>query len=96
MTAFNLINQLLNFMAPAAFVALLVVLASRFFARFFMSKRPAALSLLAQTAIVFIASLAVLGVGLALWGQDGKMATYALLAVVAASCQWLLLRGWKA
>jgi hypothetical protein len=29
------------------------------------------------------------------FGSDGKMASYALLVVGAASCQWLLLRGWK-
>lgn len=96
MTALNLINQLLNFMAPAAFVALFVVLVARVFARFFISKRPLTLSLFVQIAIVFVASLALLMAGLVIFGRDGKMASYALLAVGAATCQWLLLRGWKA
>jgi len=96
MTALSLINQLLNFMAPAAFVALAVVLLARMFSRVFMSKRPLALSLPAQTAIVFVASLLLLLAGLVLFGRDGKMASYALLAVGAATCQWFLLRGWKA
>lgn len=96
MTALNLINQLLNFMAPAAFVALFVVLVAHVFVRFFSSKRPFALSMPAQIAIVFVASLALLVAGLVIFGRDGKMASYALLTVGAATCQWLLLRGWKA
>jgi len=96
MTALNLTNQLLNFMAPAAFVALLVVLGSRIFALLFRSKRPATLSAWVQFAIVFIASVAILVVGLAMFGRDGKMASYVLLAVGAATCQWVLLRGWQA
>ncbi|MDI1237926.1 MAG: hypothetical protein PSV26_10640 [Polaromonas sp.] len=96
MTALNLINQLLNFMAPAAFVALFMVLVAHVFARFFRSKRMLALSLTAQLAIVFIASLTLLLAGLVIFGRDGKMASYALLAVGAATCQWVLLRGWKA
>ena len=39
---------------------------------------------------------AVLGLCLALSGRDGKLATYALLVLAMGSCQWLLLRGWKA
>lgn len=96
MTALNFINQLLNFMAPAAFVALAVVLLARVFSGIFKSKRPVALSLWVQTAIVFVASLFVLVAGLVVFGRDGKMATYAVLAVGAATCQWVLLRGWKA
>lgn len=96
MTALNLTNQLLNFMAPAAFVALLVVLGTRLFVLLFRSKRPVALSVWAQLAIVFVVSLVVLVAGLVMFGRDGKMASYALLAVGAATCQWVLLRGWQA
>ena len=96
MTAFNLINQLLNFMAPAAFVALLLLLSTRIFAGFFRSKRPPAHGWKAQAAIVFIAGVGLLLAGLLLFGRDGKVASYALLAVGAATCQWLLLRGWRA
>ncbi|MDW5443832.1 hypothetical protein [Polaromonas sp. SM01] len=95
MTALNLINQLLNFMAPAAVVALLVVLLSWVFSQFFRSNRPLALSLWAQIAIVFVVSAALLLGGLVFFGRDGKMASYALLALGAASCQWVLLRGWS-
>ncbi len=96
MTAFNLINQLLNFMAPAAGVALLLILFTRLLAEFFKSKRPSAQGWYAQAAIVFIAGVGLLLAGLLLFGRDGKVASYALLAVGAASCQWLLLRGGKA
>jgi hypothetical protein len=96
MTALNLTNQLLNFMAPAAFVALVLVLLAQLFSRFFWSKRPQALAVWGQLAIVFIVSLALLVAGLVFFGRDGKMASYALLAVGAATCQWLLLRAWRA
>lgn len=95
MTALNLINQSLNFMAPAFFVALTVVLLARIFAGFFRSKRALAPALYKQVAIVFIASLLLLLVGLVVFGRDGKMASYALLALGAATCQWVMLRGWK-
>ncbi len=96
MTALNLINQLLNFMAPAAFVAGILVLLSRVFARLFKVKRQFSLSSPQQFAIVFIVSALLLLAGLAVFGRDGKMASYALLALGAATCQWVLLRGWRA
>jgi hypothetical protein len=96
MTATLLTNHLLNFMAPAAFVALLLVVSSRLFFGFFQSKRPVAQSWWAQVAIIFVVSLFALTAGLLLFGHDGKMATYAALVLSAALCQWLLLRGWKA
>ncbi|WP_332775088.1 hypothetical protein [Polaromonas sp.] len=95
MTAYHLTNHLFNFMAPAAFVAVLVVLLSRLFGRVFKSKKPLALGLYAQIAIVFIAGLVVLLAGLVFFGRDGKMATYTALVLGAATCQWVLLRGWK-
>ena len=96
MTAFNLINQLFNFMAPAAGVALLLALFVRLFSGFFKQKRPLAPGRWTQAAIVFIAGVVLLLAGLLVFGRDGKMASYALLAVGAATCQWLLLRGGKA
>jgi len=86
------LNHLLNFVAPALALALGVTLG----AYFFMKKRPPALSPRAQFAINLIVNCMVLALGLLLLGRDGKMASYALLAVGAATCQWLLLRGRKA
>jgi hypothetical protein len=96
MTAFLLINQWLNFVAPAAAVAGLVVGLAWVFSRFLRSKRPVVLTLWVQFAIVFVAGVLLLLLGLVVFGRDGKMASYALLAVGVATCQWLLLRGWKA
>ncbi len=96
MTAYLLTNHLLNFLAPAAVLALLLVLLTRVFARFFKSKRPLAQTLWAQAAIIFIANTGVLVAGLVIFGRDGKMLTYAAMVLVAALCQWVLLRGWKA
>lgn len=93
MTAYLLTNHLLNFMAPAALLALLLVALSRLL--FFRSKRPLAHKLWAQAAIIFIVNLAILTAGLLVFGRDGKMLTYAALVLGAALCQWLLLRGWK-
>lgn len=33
--------------------------------------------------------------GLAYFGNDGKMATYAALVVACASSQWVLVKGWR-
>ena len=96
MTAYLLTNHLLNFIAPAAWVALLLVVSLRLFFGFFKSKRSFVHSWWAQTAIVFVVNMATLTAGLLLFGHDGKMLTYAALVLGAALCQWLLLRGWKA
>lgn len=38
--------------------------------------------------------LCVLGLGLWLHGNDGKMSTYMALVLVAATAEWLMQRGW--
>lgn len=85
----HLLNHLLNFVAPAAALALALVLCGRFLGG------GAAGAGWRQFAIVFAVGLAVLLGGLVLWGRDGKMLTYAALVVATASCQWVLVRGWK-
>lgn len=84
-------NHLLNFAAPAAFVALF----STYFSRFLLPKRPVVHVYWTQAAINFIACLAVLLAGLWLFAQDGKMATYVAMVVVSATVQWVLMNGWK-
>ena len=96
MTAYLLTDHILNFIAPAAVVALLLVLVSRIFSRFLVSKRPAAKIIWAQAAIIFIVNVAILAAGLVFFGNDGKMVTYAAMVLGAALCQWLLARGWRA
>ena len=86
------LNHLLNFVAPALWVALLVPL----FARFLMPKNAPAPSLYAQAALMCMLPVLVLALGLWFFGRDGKMATSAALVLVSASAQWALMRGWKA
>jgi hypothetical protein len=86
------LTHLLNFAAPALALALLVTLG----AHVFMKKRPLTLALPTQLAINIIASLAVLALGLWLTGRDGKMASYAAMAITCATSQWLMARGWQA
>ena len=95
MTAYLLADHLLNFIAPAAFVAWMLVLLARVFSRFFRSKRPLAPGLWVQVAIVFIVNLLVLIAGLVIFGHDAKMLSYAALVLAASVCQWVMWRSWK-
>ncbi len=91
MGPFDLLNHVLNFIAPAAWVAVMLGLS----ARIFMEKRPVALALKAQVAINFVVCLIALVVGLLVFGRDAKMATYAAMVVLGATSQWLMLRAWR-
>ena len=91
MPASDLIVHLLNFVAPAFFMAVLLAFATRFL----MKKRAGAPALWAQAAINFIAGVAVLAGGLVFYGRDGMMMTYAGLVAVCGTGQWLLARGWR-
>jgi chromate transport protein ChrA len=95
MTAYLLTDHVLNFLLPAAAVALLLVMLARVFSRFLMSKKPVSQSLSAQAAIIFIVNVFVLAAGLSFLGNDGKMATYAAMVVTSSVCQWVLWRGWR-
>ena len=95
MTAYLLTDHLLNLLAPAAVVALLLLLLASLFDRFSGAKRTVAKSIWARLATIFIVNLVVLVAGLVLFGNDGKMATYAALVLAAATCQWVLGKNWK-
>lgn len=86
-----LLNHLLNFMAPALWLAVLIPL----LAHFFMKKRPLALSLYGQVAINFVVSAGVLVLGLWAFGEEGKMLTYTAMVLLCASSQWLMRRAWR-
>ena len=88
----DLLNHLLNFFAPAFWVALLVTL----FAFIFMRKQSIAGGLIRSVAINFCVGCSILIVGLLFFGRDGKMSTYAAMALFCASSQWVLQRGWRA
>jgi hypothetical protein len=87
-----LLNHAINFVAPAAWLALLVPLLSIFVIR----KRAVVHTFKAQVAINFVVCLVALVLGLALFGRDGKMLTYLALVLVSATSQWILLKGWRA
>ncbi len=92
MTALALLNHVLNFMAPALWLALLLPLASRWI----FKPRGKRARFAVQVMINFALCLLVLGLGLWFFGRDGKMATYLAMTVVGATSQWLMLRGWRA
>lgn len=95
MTAYLLLDHLFNLYAPAAGVALLLVLLSRTRSLVFKSKSPLAKTFIASVATVFIVNAVVLSVGLVLFGHDGKMATYAAMVGGAALALVVLQRGKK-
>jgi hypothetical protein len=84
--------HVLSFLAPAAAVALLVTLAARVILP--AAGRPGRWWL--PLAVNFLAGVLVLGAGLAVFGRDGKMATYAALVLAVATVQWLGGRAWRA
>lgn len=96
MTAYLLTNHILNFIAPAAFVALVLMLGIRLLGSVFKSKRPVAQAWWVQFAIIFVVNVAILSLGLLLTGNDAKMLTYAALVLGSALTLWVLRRGWKA
>ena len=83
------LNHVLNFVAPALWLALLLPLG----ARLLMKKKAAVPAFWTQAAIIFGANVLVLLLGLWFFGHDGKMVTYAGMVLVCATSQWLLRRG---
>lgn len=86
-----LLNHLLNFVAPAAFLALVLVFAGRFLG----GRRAGMPRWWVQCGLTFLAGVVVLVAGLAVSGRDGTMVTYAALAGVCGTVQWLAMRGWR-
>lgn len=95
MTAYLLVGHLLNLLAPAALIALLLVVFALMFPRFFKSNKAIAHSWWAQAAINFVVGSTVLVTGLVWLGNDGKMLTYMLLVLAVAVSQWCQMSGWK-
>lgn len=85
------VNHLLNFVAPAFFLALGLAVC----ARLFKQNKAGAQSFIVQVAINFILGAAVLLASLWLFSRDGKMLGYAALVCTSACCQWVLSRAWR-
>jgi hypothetical protein len=92
MSLFGLLDHLLNFIAPALVVGLLVAA----IAPLLMKKARPHHSWLTQSAINSGANVLVLLVGLVIFGRDGKMATYAAMVLVCGSSQWAAAKAWRA
>lgn len=92
MNDFQLFWHVMGFAAPAIGLALLMPLLGRVVLG---ARRAALVSWWRQVLVQFLAGMLVLVGGLELLGHDGQMVTYATLVIVAATVQWLLLRGWS-
>lgn len=91
MSLTDILLHLLNFVAPALALALLLP----WLPRFLWKKSTSGLAWWAQAAINFVVGVAVL-TGCLWWlGRDGKMAAYGLLVLALASSQWLLSCAWR-
>lgn len=93
MTAYLLTLHLLHLALPAALLALGVVVMAAWLPGW-RARRPA-MGWLGRWFWTFAANLAVSAAGLALWGADGKMATYGALVGVSALAQFFLWRAWR-
>ena len=82
------LNHLLNLVAPAAALALLLPLCARIFWRNTAPRHV----WVAQAAINFVVGCVALLLPLWLLGRDGKVLGYAALVLACASSQWWLLR----
>ncbi len=91
MSIVDVLLHALNFMLPAACVALVVTLAGRLFKK----NRPSAGGFIAWSAINFIVCLGVLIIGLILTGRDGKMFTYLAMVIASATVQLVLSGLWR-
>ena len=91
MSPLDFLNHLLNFIAPAFFVALLLAL----LARWLVGTGGKAVGLGRQLLLNTGAGVLVLVAGLVVWGRDGRIGTYAALVLVCGTVQWALLRGWR-
>jgi hypothetical protein len=80
------LNHVLNFIAPAVVVGVLLA----YGAPFLNKNMAVAHARYAQAAINSVAGIVALSVGLWLFGRDGKMASYGAMVVATATSQWFL------
>ena len=90
MAPLDFLIHLLNFAMPAVAVGTLVAMA----APWALKKKPVR-SRWKQAAVNAGAGTLTLIAGLLVFGNDGKMATYAAMVAVVATSQWIAVSGWK-
>jgi len=91
MYTLSIIFHLLNFLAPAVFMAAWMWVLSQVLWR----HKPAMFKPWLQFVLNSVAGAGVLVAGLVWGGQDGKMLTYTGLVVVCASLQWVFFKAWR-
>jgi zinc transporter ZupT len=91
MNLLDILLHLLNFVAPALALAVLLPLLSRLFTK----RQARLLPWWGQVLLNFVVGVAALLAALWLLGRDGKMAGYAALVLAVATSQWVLVRGWR-
>ncbi|OIN91375.1 MAG: hypothetical protein AUJ20_11150 [Comamonadaceae bacterium CG1_02_60_18] len=84
-----LLDHIINLLAPAFWLALLLPVMSRLL----IKKSPVALTYKTQAVVMLVVGCAVLVAGLVLLGRDAKMLTYLALVLVLATLQWWWQRG---
>jgi hypothetical protein len=89
MTVWLLILHLFNFVLPALAMAALMPWAGRWV----MGSGGAPLR--RRMTVHAVAGMLVLVAGLVVQGHDGKMGTYLVLVLVAATAEWTMHRGWS-
>ena len=85
----DFMNHLLNFVAPALAVGLMLAICALWLG----AKYSPRWSWVRQTGANTAVGVLVLVLGLLFFGRDGKMATYAAMVLACAACQMLL--GWR-
>ena len=87
----DLINHILNFIAPACVVGCLLACVAPWIQTELASRR----GRWWQCGLNSVAGIGALLVGLWFYGHDGKMVTYGAMVLVIATTQWLSARAWR-
>ena len=91
MNVLQFLFHVLNFVAPAVCVGVLLAGGTALCWR----KAQHLLPWYTVVGIHSVLGVLVLALGVVLLGHDGRMATYAVMVVSMATCQWLVGQGWR-
>lgn len=89
MSALDFLIHLCSFVAPAVFLAVVLAVGARWVWR----KKAHLLPWYHMASVNALLGVLVLALGVVLMGQDGRMATYAVLVLAMGTCQWLMSHG---